>query len=67
MITAVTLPSCRWTGGALSDKEKADRQAHSRRRADFDPLPFDASAARVGSGRHPPALGRKTTARRSRP
>jgi tRNA(fMet)-specific endonuclease VapC len=51
---------------ALTDEERAARQAHVQQvEADFDPLPFDASAARTfgrvaASMRRP---GRKTQAR----
>jgi tRNA(fMet)-specific endonuclease VapC len=51
---------------AATDDERASRQAHLQQaEADFDPLPFDSSAARAG-GRVAASLrraGRKTTAR----
>jgi len=67
VITAVTLAEL--TVGPLvasSDEERAARQAHLQQaEADFDPLPFDASAARA-FGRVAASLrrsGRKTAAR----
>ena len=67
LITAVTLAEL--TVGPLvasTDAERAARQAHVQQaEADFDPLPFDASAARC-FGRVAASLrraGRKTSAR----
>jgi tRNA(fMet)-specific endonuclease VapC len=67
LITAVTLAEL--TVGPLvasSDSERAARQAHLQQaEADFDPLPFDANAARA-FGRVAASLrrsGRKTAAR----
>jgi len=67
LITAITLAEL--TVGPLvatSDQERAARQAHLQQaEADFDALPFDASAARA-FGRVAASLrqsGRKTTAR----
>ena len=67
MITAVTLAEL--TVGPLvatSDGERAARQAHLQQaESDFDPLPFDAAAARA-FGQVAASLrmsGRKTTAR----
>jgi tRNA(fMet)-specific endonuclease VapC len=67
LITAVTLAEL--TVGPLvatSDTERAARQAHLQQaEADFEPLPFDASAARA-FGRVAASLrgaGRKTSAR----
>jgi predicted nucleic acid-binding protein len=67
MITAVTLAEL--SAGPLlasSDDERAARQAHVQQaEADFDPLPFDAQAARA-FGRVTLSLrrsGRKATAR----
>jgi tRNA(fMet)-specific endonuclease VapC len=67
LITAVTLAEL--TVGPLvatTDEERAARQAHVQQaEADFDPLPFDASAARA-FGRVAASLratGRKTSAR----
>ncbi|MGH7616384.1 MAG: type II toxin-antitoxin system VapC family toxin [Gemmatimonadaceae bacterium] len=67
LITAITLAEL--TVGPLvasSDEERAARQAHLQQaEADFDPLPFDANAARA-FGRVAAALrrrGRKATAR----
>ena len=67
LITAVTLAEL--TVGPLvatSDEERAARQAHLQQaEADFEPLPFDASAARA-FGQVAASLrrsGRKTTAR----
>lgn len=67
LITAITLAEL--TVGPLvasSDEERAARQAHLQQaEADFDPLPFDANAARA-FGRVAASLrrsGRKTTAR----
>ena len=67
LITAVTLAELS-VGPlvALTKKDRADRQAHLQQaEADFDPLPFDASAARA-FGQVAASLrrsGRKTTAR----
>ncbi len=67
LITAITLAEL--TVGPLvatSDEERAARQAHLQQaEADFEPLPFDASAARA-FGQVAASLrrsGRKTTAR----
>jgi tRNA(fMet)-specific endonuclease VapC len=67
VITAITLAEL--TVGPLvasSDEERVARQAHLQQaEADFDPLPFDANAARA-FGRVAASLrrsGRKTTAR----
>lgn len=67
LITVITLAEL--TVGSLvatSDQERAARQAHLQQaEADFDALPFDASAARA-FGRVAASLrqsGRKTTAR----
>lgn len=67
LITAITLAEL--TVGPLvaaSDEERAARQAHLQQaEADFDPLPFDANAARA-FGQVAASLrraGRKTTAR----
>jgi tRNA(fMet)-specific endonuclease VapC len=67
LITAVTLAEL--SVGPLvaaTDKERAARQAHVQQaEADFDPLPFDAQAARA-FGRVAASLrraGRKTSAR----
>lgn len=67
LITAVTLAEL--TVGPLvaaTDTERAARQAHLQQaEADFDPLPFDAGAARA-FGRVAASLrrsGRKTAAR----
>jgi tRNA(fMet)-specific endonuclease VapC len=67
LITAITLAEL--TVGPLvaaSDEERAARQAHLQQaEADFEPIPFDASAARA-FGRVAASLrrsGRKTTAR----
>jgi tRNA(fMet)-specific endonuclease VapC len=67
LITAITLAEL--TVGPLvasSDDERAARQAHLQQaEADFDPLPFDANAARA-FGRVAASLrraGRKPTAR----
>lgn len=67
LITAVTLAEL--TVGPLvatSDDERAARQAHLQQaESDFDPLPFDAAAARA-FGQVAASLrkaGRKTTAR----
>ncbi|MBI4545051.1 MAG: type II toxin-antitoxin system VapC family toxin [Gemmatimonadetes bacterium] len=67
LITAVTLAEL--TVGPLvasTDEERAARQAHVQQaEADFDPLPFDAAAARA-FGRVAASLrraGRKTSAR----
>ena len=67
LITVITLAEL--TVGPLvatSDRERAARQAHLQQaEADFDALPFDASAARA-FGRVAASLrqsGRKTTAR----
>ena len=67
MITAVTLAEL--SVGPLvasNERERAERQAHLQQaEADFDPLPFDAEAARV-FGRVAASLrriGRKTSAR----
>ncbi len=67
LITAITLAEL--TVGplvAVSDEERAARQAHLQQaEADFEPIPFDASAARA-FGRVAASLrrsGRKTTAR----
>ncbi len=67
LITAVTLAEL--SVGPLvasSDEERAARQAHLQQaESDFDPLPFDAAAAR-SFGRVAASLrrsGRKTTAR----
>ena len=67
LITAVTLAEL--TVGPLvasSDEQRAARQAHVQQaEADFDPLPFDAAAARA-FGRVAASLrsaGRKTSAR----
>lgn len=51
---------------ASSDQERAARQAHLQQaEADFDPLPFDANAARAfgGVAASLGRSGRKTTAR----
>lgn len=67
VITAVTLAELS-VGPlvSLTEKDRADRQAHLQQaEADFDPLPFDSSAARV-FGQVAASLrrsGRKTTAR----
>lgn len=67
VITAVTLAELS-VGPLLArdEQERAARQAHLQQaEADFDPLPFDASAARA-FGRVAASLrraGRKTTAR----
>lgn len=67
LITAITLAEL--TVGPLvaaSDDERAARQAHLQQaEADFEPIPFDANAARA-FGRVAASLrrsGRKTTAR----
>lgn len=67
LITAVTLAEL--SGGPLvtqDEHERAARQAHLQQaEADFDPLPFDAAAARA-FGRVAASLrraGRKTSAR----
>jgi tRNA(fMet)-specific endonuclease VapC len=67
LITTITLAEL--TVGPLvasSDEERAARQAHVQQaEADFDPLPFDAAAARA-FGRVAASLrtaGRKTSAR----
>lgn len=67
LITAITLAEL--TVGPLvatSDDERAARQAHLQQaEADFDPIPFDANAARA-FGQVAASLrraGRKTTAR----
>src|SRR6202048_3297936 len=67
LITAITLAEL--TVGPLvatSDEERAARQAHLQQaEADFEPLPFDANAARA-FGQVAASLrrsGRKTTAR----
>jgi tRNA(fMet)-specific endonuclease VapC len=67
LITAITLAEL--SVGPLvasTDKERAARQAHLQQaEADFDPLPFDAAAART-FGRVAPGLrqtGRKPAAR----
>ncbi|MDQ2889790.1 MAG: type II toxin-antitoxin system VapC family toxin [Gemmatimonadota bacterium] len=67
LITAITLAEL--TVGplvAVSNKERAARQAHLQQaEADFEPIPFDASAARA-FGRVAASLrrsGRKRTAR----
>jgi len=67
LITAITLAEL--TVGPLvaaSDEERAARQAHLQQaEADFEPIPFDANAARA-FGRVAASLrrsGRKTTAR----
>jgi len=67
MITAVTLAEL--SVGPLvatNERERAERQAHLQQaEADFDPLPFDADAARA-FGRVAASLrrvGRKTSAR----
>lgn len=67
MITAVTLAEL--SVGPLvasNERERAERQAHLQQaEADFDPLPFDAEAARA-FGRVAASLrrmGRKTSAR----
>lgn len=67
LITAITLAEL--TVGPLvatADEERAARQAHLQQaEADFDPLPFDANAARA-FGQVAASLrrsGRKTTAR----
>ena len=67
LITAITLAEL--TVGplvAVSDEERAARQAHLQQaEADFEPIPFDANAARA-FGRVAASLrrsGRKTTAR----
>ena len=67
LITAITLDEL--TVGPLvaaSDEERAARQAHLQQaEADFEPLPFDANAARA-FGQVAASLrrsGRKTTAR----
>ena len=67
LITVITLAEL--TVGPLvstSDEERATRQAHLQQaEADFEPLPFDASAARA-FGQVAASLrrsGRKTTAR----
>jgi predicted nucleic acid-binding protein len=66
-ITAVTLAELS-VGPLLADddEERAARQAHVQQaEADFDPLPFDAAAARVfgGVAASLRRAGRKTTAR----
>ena len=52
LITAVTLAELTVGPlGAATDKERAARQAHLQQaEADFDPLPFDAAAARAFGG-----------------
>jgi tRNA(fMet)-specific endonuclease VapC len=67
LITAVTLAEL--SVGPLvarDDRERAARQAHLQQaEADFDPLPFDAQAARAfgGVASSLRRAGRKTTAR----